>query len=58
MSLKISNYDQIPFEDIFSSYIEIKVIYLADVREVVTMEDKISDQFVIDDKYGILSDTL
>ena len=53
MSLKISNYDQIPFEDIFSSYIEIKVIYLADVREVVTMEDKISDQFVIDDKFLI-----
>ena len=31
------------FEDIFSSYIEKKVIYLADVREAVTMEDKIFD---------------
>ena len=50
---KITRYDQIPFEDIFSSYIEIKVIYLAGVREVVTMEDKIFDQFVIDDKFLI-----
>ena len=53
MSSKITRYEQIPFEDIFSSYIEKKVIYLADVREVVTKEDKIFDQFVIDDKFLI-----
>ena len=53
MSSKITRYEQIPFEDIFSNYIEKKVIYLADVREVVTKEDKIFDQFVIDDKFLI-----
>ena len=43
MASKITRHDQIPFEDIFSSYIEKKVIYVADVREAFTMKDKSFD---------------
>ena len=38
MASKITRHDQIPFEGIFSSYIEKKVIYVADVREAFTMK--------------------
>ena len=51
MLSKITRYEQIPFEDIFSSYIEKKANYLADVREVVTKEEKTFEQFVLDDKF-------
>lgn len=51
MSSEISRYDQTPLDDIFNSYTQKKVIYFADVREVITKEDKIFDQFIIEGKF-------